>query len=170
MFFGAALFYPISKNVAHAQQATQDMSGVTSNNFIDGRKNPELIRDVDAYRLFLLAAVASDNSAVELDRQKAIFAFLNLTDSQFAQVHQILADYKTLVDSSVEEYNQSAITALAGSHTVSLKPFLAKRDWIVLETVSQLKTVIGNDGSEPFTRHVQHEKLHMRIGIEDSLN
>ncbi len=63
---------------------------------IDGAKNPELIPDLDAYRLFFMAiAEPSGATTRQLARLRGKLACLNLSDRDFNTVVAILAEFDT---------------------------------------------------------------------------
>jgi hypothetical protein len=170
MFLGVALFYPAPKEVTHAHPQEDAMAGMSHgkvlNDAVDGSKHPELIKDKDAYRLFLLAASAPDDS--QFNRQSTMFSSLDLTDSQFSQVHDIMSNFKTLSDAAVNSYNQRATADSQAGRIPDLKSFISQRDAIVAETVTQLNTVFGQEQTSKFHALIQIEKRNMKVGAGDS--
>jgi hypothetical protein len=142
----------------------EDMHSNTSAAVIDGAKNPELIPDATAYRLFF---VTTADSATATDAEKVRHrahlggARLNDADTQtFVGLMQTFnAEYQTLI----KTYNEEAKNAVASDQAPDIAAFLAKRDALVQGVRDKLKSTLTSAGLSNLDNFVQSEKQHMKI-------
>lgn len=162
------LYRPAKSAHAQAQTTTVHNHSNVTNNAVDGRIHPELIKDKDAYRLFFVAASLQDNSPQELARQRAMFASLNLSDAQFAKVNAILSDFKSVHNMLIQDFNRERGTSRTSQTTGTLAPFIQQRDGIVAQTRAEIELVIGQHASAILNSFIQGEKREMVLGADDS--
>jgi hypothetical protein len=131
---------------------------------IDGAKNPELIPDATAYRLFFVTTADSATATeVEKARHRAHLggAGLNDVDAQtFVGLMQTFnAEYQTLI----KTYNDEVKNAIASDQAPDIAAFLAKRDALVQGVRDKLKSTLTSTGVSNLDNFVQGEKQHMKI-------
>src|SRR5713226_3421754 len=79
---------------------------------VDGAKNPELIPDSTALRLWLVTVSELPNAtAQDRDRQHAHLSSLRLNELDNLQLVTLLADFKSQYLNLIERYNESAKAA-----------------------------------------------------------
>ncbi|SRR6266478_3511095 len=138
-------------------------------NMIDGSTSPEKIRDVDAYRLFLLnVAEATDASPDEKARQLVFLTPTGLKGSDLQSAISILAVFKVSYQELVKTYNDSVEAELAGGKKADIKDFLKKRDSLVESIRQQLGSALTPESMAAFHAQVQREKKNMIVAVEDS--
>lgn len=158
----AAVVFPTHRTLA--QQPQHHQHGMT-NNAVDGRTNPELIKDKDAYRMFFVAASSSLSPNSEPNQIRGVFGTLGIeTDAKALQVRELLLNFKLLYEKAVSDFN----TEVGTDNQPNLARFIQQRDSIVLETRQQLETILGATNSETFYKFIQAEKRQMIIGKADS--
>ncbi len=126
-----------------------------------GAKNPELIPDNIAYRLYLFSlTVPANASEHERQAQAGRLATLNLTVPEDSQVLNILADFRSRYDAWIARWN-----AEAQQQQEHFDPTLVLqvREDIVADAQRALQSSLTVDRLIRFTRQVQQEKRHMRI-------
>lgn len=153
---------------ATAQQPTHQHTAAVSNNHIDGSVFPELIKDVDAYRLVFLAATANSDTVDPLTRQRAMFGFLRLSDPELQKVSAILADFRAAHDQFVQDFNNKRQGSKEHNTAETLKPFIKGRNGIVAQTRTEIELVLGEQRSIRLNYFIQGEKRQMLVGVEDS--
>jgi hypothetical protein len=144
--------------VQHQHQAT----------VIDGAKNPELIPDATAYRLWLVAVSLPPN-ATEKERmfQQAHLRQLRLTkDADSLQLLAILADFKSRYLALIARYNESAKAALLQGSRADQKLFLRQRDDLVASTRAAIAQRLTPEGAARIDAHVQEQKSQIHVGVQ----
>src|SRR5271170_1678306 len=102
---------------------------------VDGAKNPELIPDSTAYRVWLVTVSLPPNAA-ERERtfQQAHLKKLQLTSTDSLTLLSVLEDFKSKYLSLIASYNESAKAALLHGGQADQKSFLQQRDDLVAST------------------------------------
>ena len=128
---------------------------------VDGSKNPELIPDSTAYRLYLHnLSVPANASEEQVKAQSSRLAKLNLSVSDYGQVLIILADFRSRYDAWIGRWN-----AEAQQKREHFDPSLLwqESENIVTDTQRALQTQLSVEGLFRFANQVQQEKKHMQI-------
>ena len=134
---------------------------------IDGAKNPELIPDSDAFRLWLLSVSELPNPSEQARvRQSSHLAKIQLADaSDLAQLVTVLTEFKSQYTTLVNRYNTSATAALARGEQPNQKLFLQQRDDLVLAARAAISSRLTATGSAQVNFHVKNEKSHMKLAV-----
>lgn len=131
---------------------------------IDGRVHPELIPDSAAYRLFFIVASQGGLSPTpqQITRQKAVLFSAGVrTPIEMRKALPILERFSAQYTALVTNYNTSWY--VTHNSTAGLARFLADRNSLVQSTRDQLKAVLAPNTMTTFDRHVQSEKVHMKV-------
>lgn len=131
---------------------------------VDGAKNPELIPDSTAYRLWLVTVSVPPN-ATEKDRtfQQAHLKKLQLTDADNLELRSVLTEFKSQYLSLIGRYNESAKAALLHGGQADEKSFLQQRDDLVSSTRDAIAQRLTHEGAARIDTHVQGEKSHIQF-------
>lgn len=141
--------------------------GAVNSDVIDRGKNPELVPDSTAYRLFLLTAGQGSKATTEKRlKQKGILQPIGLSDEEVEVVEGILDQFKDDYTKMVSEYNASVIEANNRGESPDLRTFLERRDFLVQQTRDLLTSSLSNEAMSRFDSHVQAEKRHMTVSKE----
>ena len=131
---------------------------------IDGSKNPELIPDSTAYRLYLVTISELPNAtAKDRTRQQSHLGMIGLQEIDRQRLITVLADFKSQYLALIDRYNQSATAALARNEQPNQNLFSQQRDDLVQSTRDALKLALTANGMARFNAQVQAEKAHMKI-------
>jgi len=132
---------------------------------VDGAKNPELIPDLTAYRLWLVTvSVAPDAGEKEKAFQQAHLEKLGLIQqTDYSQLLTVLTEFKAQYASLIARYNESAKADLLNGITTDQTLFLQQRDDLVMNTRAAITQRLSLRGSLRIDAHVQHEKSRIRI-------
>jgi len=125
-----------------------------ADDLIDGSKNPELIPDATAYRLFFVAASRAK-------AQQALLTSVGLGEQDSQGAARVLADFGKRYAALIEEYNQSSDKSQA-----ALSAFYAKRDALVQATRDALSVAVSADGVATLHNHIQGQKFRMKVARE----
>jgi hypothetical protein len=89
-------------------------------NVIDGAKHPEKIADVDAWRIFLLAA------ANEWFDELRYSFHAKLTDDLAAQIQQVIVDFNQRYTAANDQYNvsENSDSATGQNHSQNIRTLL----------------------------------------------
>jgi hypothetical protein len=147
-------------------QGTMDHSQMGTQDSIDGQKNPELIPDKVAYRLFFLAVSQTFEAKVNLEVRFAHLRSAGLTDSDVLVASQILDNFRSQYLAVVNEYNNDLGTQ-SGS-TAALPLFKSKRDVLVSNTRDALVFGLSTLGRDSFLKRVKSEKAGMVIDAKEA--
>lgn len=129
-----------------------------SETVIDGAKNPELIPDSTAHRLWFITVSQLPNATQQdRDRQRAHLASLQLSALDNLQLITILAEFKSQYNSLIERYNQSA----KGGQP-DMKLFLQQRDDLV-QTARAAITLRLPESASRIDARVQEHKKHIQL-------
>jgi hypothetical protein len=133
-------------------------------NVVDGAKNPELIPDSTAYRLWLVTVSLPPN-ATEKERtfQQAHLKKLQLTDADNLKLLSVLTEFKSQYLDLIGRYNESAKAALRHGGQTDEKPFLQQRDDLVSSTRDEIAQRLTHEGAARIEVHVQGEKNHIQL-------
>lgn len=131
---------------------------------IDGGKNPELIPDSTAYRLWLITVSELPNAtAADRHRQSAHLAALGLPSLEQLELVTILGDFKLRYNNLIEIYNASVKGALARGSAPDLKGFLQERDDLVGTTRATIALRLSTEGASRIDQRVQEHKKHIQL-------
>jgi hypothetical protein len=131
-------------------------------NVIDGRVNPEMIQDRDAYRLFFLAV----SSQEQVERQDAMLAGAKLSELESPLVRSALADFKSKYEKLVDDYNRLATAAEEMGQVPNTAQFVHDRDALVLSTKDKIEATLSPSGMARFQGHVSNEKHGMKVALD----
>ena len=127
-----------------------------SEDIIDGSKNPELIPDVIAWRLWMLSVIAPDPAHPELaqHRQDVFLKTAGFDDNELDKAKQVLLQFKADYESLRQAHNDQVKAGTAGN----IRP---QRDSLAATTRDRLLaiTVHGDDIKD----FLKGEKAKMRI-------
>jgi uncharacterized protein YukE len=126
---------------------------------IDGKLHPELIPDLQAYRMFFLAATPDNGDAKELAKQNAHISKVDVDASDTLALTSALNDFRQEYDSMVKEYNGSSVE----HHADDYAAFNQRVDQLVQFTLDKLKAAMSAHAFAKFQAHVQKEKAGMQI-------
>jgi len=132
---------------------------------VDGAKNPELIPDSTAYRLWLVT-VSLPANASDADRviQQAHLKNVNLTNSEdHQQLINVLTEFKTQYLDLIAKYNESAKTALLQGGQLDQVVFQEQRDALVANARAAISSRLTPQGANRIDAHIQGQKIHMKI-------
>ncbi len=131
---------------------------------VDGAKNPELIPDSTAYRLWLVTVSELPNAtAQDRDRQRAHLAMLQLSALDNLQLFTLLAEFKSQYLAMIERYNESAKAALAHGGQPDLKLFLQQRDELVQSTKAAIALRLSREGTARIDARVKQQKKRIQL-------
>jgi hypothetical protein len=131
---------------------------------IDGAKNPELIPDSTAYRLFFVSmAEGASPAAEEVARHQAHLARVQLNDTEGQLLVDALKTFKTQYDELVGHYNNLADLALQKGEAPDYNAFLKQREALVQSTRDELMLALSDEGLAKLDVFVQGEKRKMKI-------
>jgi hypothetical protein len=144
---------------ASAQHVHQSVKGKV----IDGRANPELIPDSEAYRLYLrVLTVPANPTAAQVDRQSAHLSKLGLDAIDQIQLIGILRNYRGGYDNLVARFNAEATAAQARGEVVTDTLLRQQLDDLVAGTRAQLKS-LSDVAVSNIDTVVQREKSRIKI-------
>lgn len=132
---------------------------------VDGSKNPELIPDSTAYRLWLLTVSLPPN-ATDADRtlQQAHLSKLRLlADADRLALLSVLTEFKSKYLALVGNFNEAETAALLKGNHADKASFLRQREALVSDTRITIKQLLTPDGADRVDAHVKGEKQHMQI-------
>src|ERR1700730_13077999 len=165
--FVIAILMPICTVGAYAQVTSASPAGRTPADMIDGAKNPTLVPDSTAYRLFFLAASETPDATSQRQlRQRAVLAEVGLNDTELASAIVILNGFKTEYAERIKQYNDTVARANAMGIPPDLAGFLRERDLLVQITRDALRSSLSPEAMARFDAHVQEEKRHMLVAKE----
>jgi hypothetical protein len=123
---------------------------------VEGAKNPELIPDSMAYRLWLVTVSLPPN-ATEKERtfQQAHLKKLQLTDADNLELLSVLTEFKSQYLGLIGRYNESAKAALRHGGQADEKSFLQQRDDLVSSTRDAIAQRLTHDGAARIEIHVK---------------
>ena len=138
---------------------------------IDGAKNPELIPDNTAFRLWLVTVSTLPNASVqERERQEAHFNRLHFSSPLDRPLLQsILTNFKSQYTSLINHYNEAQKAAWASGpvpiaqQQADLKLLLEQRDELVAATRVAITNQLSTEGANHVMAHVVSEKQFMKI-------
>lgn len=169
--FAAALAFselqPWQSPRAASQMPGPTSAAALSENVIDGRKQPNLIPDPTAYRLWFLSVAGPEiPTAQQQARERAVLRTAGLPDSDVPYAAGVLADFKSQFDTLVKQYNEEAERADKNGSQPDLQTFRYERDALVKYTRERLKRGLSAYGMGRLDEHVQIEKRGMLVAKE----
>jgi hypothetical protein len=150
--------------LAQGHKPTSHVHSTVPTDIIDGAKTPNLIPDVAAWRLWLLAVTTEDKTKPELkiDRLHSFLRVAGVGDDEMPLAEEALAhfrmDYQTLVD----HYNKR----MSDGEQPSLAEFRAQRDALVQATQTSLLGVVAPRSAIYLKSFVKGEKSRMKVARE----
>lgn len=124
---------------------------------VDGKKTPNAISDLTAYRLVLCAFAEPPNPTIEqVNRQGRKLSSLHFTPSDRAIAMVILTGFYS-------EYNQLHAQYQNTPGMALMQPYPPVRDALVNRTLIQLQKQLSPGGMQQFSAFVQRAKSHMKI-------
>ena len=154
----AAVRPQVTKSPAHNHAMSQ---------IIDGAVHPELIPDLTAYRLWLVAvSVPPLPTENQSKRQLAQLATISLQDSDRDKLITILADFNTKYQAVIQRYNAEATVEMARGEKPDVASMRLQRDQLVRSAHDRIKVVLTSEGWSRLDAHIQNEKRRMKIHLE----
>jgi len=131
---------------------------------VDGAKNPELIPDSTAYRVWLVT-VSLPSNATDKERafQQAHLRKLQLSGADYSTLLSVLSDFKDQYLTLIASFNESAKAALLHGSQPDQQSFLQLRDDLVSSTRASIAQRLSPDGAARVEAHVQGEKSHIQL-------
>lgn len=137
---------------------------------IDGKDHPELIPDLTAYRLYLLA-VARPSTPTEDEKasQAALLKPIHLSNQEHQAFIPVLASFRQRYMKLIEDFNKQAEAAEARGQTIDPAPMFHERDLLVQSTHDTLKSLLTPGGWTLLDNHIQGQKHMMKIPAGEGL-
>ena len=153
-----------SASLAQQQHDMSKMNQPVVEKVIDGSKNPEKIKDVDAWRLFLLAAKAAKSA----DELRFMFK-APLTDEQTRQISEVVANFAAKRQLAEDQYNSIAIAnaATGKDNNPNIKEFLRSQKALTRQAQAQVEDILGSRHSANFHQVLELEKKKMKIAVDE---
>jgi len=130
---------------------------------IDGSVHPELISDIDAYRLyFVMVSQSPEPSDVQAKRQSAQVGKVGLAAPDALAFKSSLAAFHSQYAQLIREYNEAATAAWANGERSDPTLFKLRRDRLVQSVRESLKASLSEDGWKRLDQFVQGEKRRMK--------
>jgi hypothetical protein len=137
-------------------------------NLIDGRVHPELIPDLTAYRLVLIAiSKPPDPTNDQIKHQQAQLSKIGLQELDERGLISILANFNAEYRNLIRTWNEQATAANARGQRADLNYFRLERDQLVQSTHDAIKSNLSANGWARFDAYVQHEKTHMKVSARE---
>ena len=132
---------------------------------VDGAKNPELIPDSAAYRMWLLmVSLPPDSTAKQQAVQRAHLRRLAISEGDASRLLSILSEFRTRYSALITQHNENERAALRGVvRPVDEPAFLKARDDLVLATRSAIAQTLSQDAASRVDAFIQGEKRRMQI-------
>lgn len=161
--FAVSLLLANLSVISFAQSLTHQTSHMTATaDIIDGAKTPNLIPDVTAWRLWLIAVTAEDSSKPQLSeqRQRSFLKKAGIGDTEMPVALEVLAQFKTDYPALIANYNQHPSDS-------ALPAFLVQRDALVQSVQAALTGKLDVFTAARLEQHIQAEKAHMKVAKEE---
>lgn len=144
-----------------AQNSPPHQHVVAATTIIDGSKNPELIPDATAYRMWLLTvSLPANPTEQDLNAQQAHLAKLQLATRDYLTLQGILVDFKSRYVELINRYNESAkAQGIQADQTL----FLQQRDDLVQITRTTINLRLPPDAATRVNAAVQGHKRFIQI-------
>lgn len=131
------------------------MSGMASHaSVIDGAQHPELIPDSTAYRLYFETV-----AKMPPDVQRQQLSNAGFSSGEIATAQAAIQRFKASWDVLRDTYNQ----AVEAGTQPNVEVFLAQRDRLVEQLLSDLQTTATPQGFSHLQAHIRLEKRHMKV-------
>ena len=128
---------------------------------IDGEKNPELIPDTTAFRLWLVTVSLVPNAtAQDREFQEAHLATLRLTPLDHLALLPILTDFKIQYLNLIARFNDAAQKGVQNT-----KLFQAQTDDLVQSTRATIARQLSAVGAANIEGYVQGEKRKIKLHV-----
>lgn len=155
-----------SNKIAQAQAPVVAHHHATAT-VVDGKVHPELISDLTAYRLWLVAVskppVPTDE---QKKRQRIQLARIELQETDQTSLIAILADFNAQYQTLIQNYNANATAELAHGEKPDVASMRLQRDLLVQSVHDRMKATLRSDVWSRVDAHVQREKQRMKINVE----
>jgi len=131
---------------------------------VDGAKNPELIPDSTAYRLWLVT-VSLPANASDTDRaiQEAHLKKVHLPSADHQQLLHVLTDFKSQYLDLIARYNEAAKNALLHGGQADQAAFQIQREALVANARAAINVRLTQRGASNIDAHIQDQKKRMKI-------
>ena len=131
---------------------------------IDGAKNPNLIPDLTAWRLWLISVTTEDPDHPELaaDRTRAFLRAAAIQESDLPAAEEALSHFRTDYATLLESHN----TRLNSGENVPISEFVLQRDTLVKATQTSMLGKIGQVSAGRLKAWVIGQKKSMQIAKE----
>lgn len=131
---------------------------------IDGSKNPELIADSKAARLFIIDLSIPANASDKLVRSQASrLSNLNLSAQDIQYLRANLEIFRSQFDYLVSEYNRKATNADARGAPADTAFFNQQVDDLIATTQKNIVNRISLQGGTEFGKRIQEYKRHINL-------
>lgn len=143
----------LAQTPTHAHPPSQDI--------IDGSRTPNLIPDLTAWRLWLIAVTAEDKTKPEIatDRRHAFLRMAGVADGDMVMADEVLAHFKMNYASLIDDYNDHV-------STTSIEDLRAQRDALVQATQTSLLGRLAPRSVTSLKTFILGEKAKMKIAKE----
>lgn len=132
---------------------------------IDGSVNPELIPDLTAYRLYLLAVSKPQNPTDSQKRhQAAQLGMIGIQEGDRQTILAVLANFRSQYESLIRTYNEIATAANARGESADPGPLERQIDQLTQSSHDELRGAMTAGGWARLDARVQSEKKNMKIG------
>jgi hypothetical protein len=144
-----------------AQIPHNSASHESAPDIIDGAKTPNLIPDLTAWRLWLIAVTAEDKTKPEIatNRRQTFLRVAGVVDDDMVIADEILARFKTDYASLIENYNNHM-------STTPIEEFRAQRDALVQATQTALSGQLAPRSAKSLKTFILGEKAKMKVAKE----
>lgn len=131
---------------------------------IDGAKNPDLIPDLTAWRLWLLSITAEDNKRSELSeaRRQAFLKAAGIPDIEIPAAEEVIAQFRKDYGALVDGYNKR----LNAGENPAISEFRAQRDTLVQAVQNTLSGKLETTTMGNMINHINREKMRMKVARE----
>jgi hypothetical protein len=166
--FTALAFLPASINLTAQDTPPDHQHHQVAGTTIDGAEHPELIPDLTAYRLYLLA-VSEPPSPTEGQRlrQEARLKKVGMKDFDRLALINILASFNLQYHSLIDSYNKAATEAWTHQQRTDPGPLRFELDSLVQSTHDAIRGTLSDDSWTRLDAHVQGEKKRMKISAPE---
>jgi len=148
-------------------QATPPVHNHAAVPVIDGAVHPELIPDLTAYRLWMVAVSRPPAPTDEqVRRQHMQLAKVGLRAADEQTLVAILADFNSQYHTLIQDYNAEATAQIARGERPDVAGMRAQRDSLVQSTHDRIEAALPPDSWALVDAHVQNEKRRMKLGLQ----
>lgn len=147
-------------------QTVSHQHATTPGNMIDGAKNPELIPDLTAWRLWLLSVTANDNDgtpAHATERHHALLRSVGIGNDELVLADEALAHFRADYQALIDNYNKQ----VGAGENPSQAQLRAQRDALIQATQTSLLGALSPHTVGVLKVAISHEKRNMKVTLED---